>query len=371
MAQPLLAGYPFGLRRIKLAIFLIGGLALNSAAWAVDRADVLLIAAPGARGVGAVVDALRRPPRDAAGRSRMPVSVEVRLLPSRQTPTEFARELKSQVKSYKAVFATSTELARAVQREDSGVPIVFKGESDPVSSCLADTMQKPGRNATGYVDYLPDDDRKLMEALVLGYPRLRTIYIMVDYENFYVPDCGPLSRNPKPAPPTCVPGEHPPGSELEWMQETPEALDQARKLGVSVKFMLLCGREDFARFAEIGPFGSEVGFVFSLHALFWRHAKELVANVARARHPAIYGRAMFAEVGGLMALEPILDASDERAAVELLWQVLDGRAPATLPIQVPRGFRLIVNARAGAAQGLVPSLALLRRADVVLSAGTR
>ena len=72
-----------------------------------------------------------------------------------------------------------------------------------------------------------------------------------------------------------------------------------------------------------------------------------------------------------MALEPILDANDDRAAIDMLLRVLGGRSAATLPVQTPRGFRLTVNASAAAAQGLKPSLSVLRRADFIIAATPR
>jgi putative tryptophan/tyrosine transport system substrate-binding protein len=332
---------------------------------------VLIVTAPGVPGIRPVVDALAAPPAHASGARRLAVPVQVKARAPGQTDAQLAREIKPSLGGYQAVYATSMSLARAVQREDAHIPIVFKGEADPVAMCLTDSMQRPGRNATGYMDYLPDDDAKMMEVLVYGFPNLRTIYIMVSGGNFYVPDCGPLAREPKPARQPCVAGLRKPDSYLEWMQLTPPVLAQAARLGVDVKFMILCERDDFARLASIEPGRSDVGFVFSLQALYWRHAEELVAQVARARRPAIYGQAMFAKIGGLMSLEPIRDAEDDRTAINMLWQVIDGRAPATLPVQMPRGFKLTLNATAAAAQGLKPSLKVLRRADDVLAGVAR
>jgi ABC-type uncharacterized transport system substrate-binding protein len=68
-----------------------------------------------------------------------------------------------------------------------------------------------------------------------------------------------------------------------------------------------------------------------------------------------------------MAIESLRDPGDERRAIDMLIQVLDGRSPATLPVQMPRGFRLTVNAVAAADMQLRPSLGLLRRADDVIA----
>ena len=332
---------------------------------------VLIVTAPGVPGVQPVLQALTTGSVDGGDPRRGPLRVDVRAVMPGQSEEQFAHSLQPELNRYQAVYATSLSLARAVQREDARIPIVFKGEADPVSTCLVDSMHRPGRNATGYIDYLPGDDAKMMEALVYGFPNLRTIYIMVAGSAFYVPDCGPLARDPKPLRPPCVASVREPDADLEWMQETAPVLAEAKRLGVSVKFMLVCRREDFAGFAAIEPGRTDIGFVFALQGLYWREAGALVAQVARARRPAIYGRSMFAQRGGVMALEPILDANDDRAAIDMLLRVLGGRSAATLPVQTPRGFRLTVNASAAAAQGLKPSLSVLRRADFIIAATPR
>lgn len=358
----------------RLRIFLIAGLVVSMIQWpdgAHAQSDVLVLTAPDLPVVRKVVEALnqRAIVANAAGRSGG--RVEVRTLAQGQTVAALAQEALPQLHRYRAVFATSMGLARAVQKHNDQIPIVFVGEADPVQMCLADSMQRPGRNATGYMDYLPDDDVKMMEALVYAFPHLQTLYLMVAGSSYYVPDCGPNGRIVKPARPPCVAGLREFDQSLEWLQQTPAALQQARQLGVKIKFMLLCAPEDFTRLATVEPGRRDIGFVFAYQGLYVRHARQLIAQVSASGRPAVFGRRMFATLGGVLALEPILDASDDRVAIDMLLQVLDGRAPATLPVQVPRGFRLTVNAAAAEAQGLRLSLGVLRRADEVIADAPR
>lgn len=344
-------------------------LAIAMIQWAAQAhagADLLVVTAPDVPIVRQVVETLTARSADSLGANRPKLSIDVRTLARGQSSADLAQQLKPLLPNYRAVFATSMALARAVQTENDAIPIVFLGQADPVQMCLAETMQRPGRSATGYMDYLPDDDLKMMEALVDGFPNLRTIYMLVAGSSYYVPDCGPNGRNPKPPRPPCRPGLREFDQSLEWLQQTPAVLQHARRLGVQVKFMVLCTAADFSGLTTLEPGRDDIGFVFALQGLYWNNAKALIAQVALARRPAIYGRGKFAKLGGVMALEPILDASDDRVVVDMLLRVLDGRSPATMPIQVPRGFRLTINARAAAAQGLQPSLKLLRRADEVI-----
>lgn len=328
----------------------------------VAAGDVLVLSAPDLPIVARVVERLKQRSNAAADAWR----ADVQTLAPGQSATNLATAVRPHLHRYRAVFATSMGLARAVQKQDDSIPIVFVGEADPVQMCLVDSMQRPGRNATGYMDYLPDDDTKMMEALVDAFPNLQTLYLMVAGSSYYVPDCGPNGRSVKPPRPPCVAGIREFDQSLEWLQQTPAALQQARRLGVKIKFMLLCAPEDFTLLATLEPGREDVGFVFAYQGLYVLHARQLINQVSASGRPAIFGRRMFATLGGVLALEPILDASDDRAAIDMLLQVLDGRSPATLPVQVPRGLRLTVNAAAAAAQGLRPSLGILRRADEVI-----
>lgn len=294
------------------------------------------------------------------------LQADVRLVRSGQSETEFVRQLQPPLQRYRAVFAATMALARAVQVADPRMPLVFHGEANPVDLCLVDSMQKPGRSATGYVNYLVGDDAKLVEALVEAFPQVHTIFFGAAGSNYYVADCGPHAEVREGEPPPCVPGVHAIDGYLERIVEPAGIVEQGRRLGVDIRFLLLCGPGDFAQIGELARTRPDAGFVFSYQGLFSVHAASLVDSVARARRPAIFGKAALARRGGVLAMEPIRDASDARVAIDMLLQVLDGRAPASMPVQMPRGFRLSINAAAAAAQGLQPSLRSLRRADEVL-----
>lgn len=346
---------------MKLVIWFLA-ITLPGEAFASESERVLIVGYPNQPLIQKVAAALQE---HGKGR-RSGIEVDVRLLSQRESNAEFVRKLKPPVMSYRAVFATSMGMARAVQVEDAGIPVVFHGEADPIETCLVDSMHRPGRSATGYVDYLSSDDEKLVEALVDGFAEVRTIYFGAAGTNYYSPDCGPTATPTKRPAPVCVAGVREPDSYLERILAPRAIVERGRRAGVSVKFLVLCTPEDFSRIGELARAGRDVGFVFSYQGMFSTHAASLMQQVTAAKRPAIYGRASFARRGGVLAMEPIRDPNDDRAVIDMLLQVIDGRVPATLPVQVPRGFHLTVNAAAAAAQGLQPSLKLLRRADEVI-----
>jgi putative ABC transport system substrate-binding protein len=54
-----------------------------------------------------------------------------------------------------AIFAFSSVAVAALQQESGTVPIVFTAISDPVGSGFVESLARPGRNATGFTNFVP------------------------------------------------------------------------------------------------------------------------------------------------------------------------------------------------------------------------
>lgn len=338
-----------------------------TAGWAEDspvRDGILVVTSPRLGGHERIIEAFAR--RD-SGAGAQPVRVDVRMPQAGQSTPEFVNSLAPELRRYRVIHATSIALARELQRVDARTPIVFKGQADPVTFCLADSMRRPGRNATGYVDYLPDNEEKMLQLLVGGFPSLRTVYVLASGGNYYVSECDPRPKPPTRDAPACIAGLRDAESpDLWWIQPTRDVVAEARRLGVEVKYLLLCTVADFERLETLGRGVEGVGFLISHQGLFNRGADELVRRIERSGRPAIYGLRGFARRGGLMSLEPLLDASDDQVPIDMIRQVLAGRDPSVMPIQTPRGFRFSVNAATADRQSLRPALSILRRADEIM-----
>lgn len=307
--------------------------------------------------------------RNSALPANQRIEVDLHWLGAGDTYPALVRRLAPRLSGYRVVFSSNLSFARELQRQAPQVPLVFQGAADPVQMCLADSLLKPGRSATGYTNYLPEDDVKALETLLDAFSALKVVYVPVSHGNYFVSDCAPRaapagSSSAAADRPPCRPGITPPGEYLQALQPSAELLAYARRRSVTLHFTVLCNAGDFARLpVDLGP---QVGFLIPWHSLFVLHADALVRRLSLAAGPAIYGRRLFAEKGGLMALEPVEDQWDSRVAIDLFHRVLAGEAPAGIPIQTPRGFRLTLNAPAAHRQGLRPGRLVLRRADEIL-----
>ena len=268
------------------------------------------------------------------------------------------QRLRPQLYRYRALFTPSQTFARAAQLEAPQLPVVFDGVNDPVTLCLIDSYSRPGRNATGYMHYLPRSEEKMLQTLHDAFPALREAFVVVSGDLRAPRSCSPDDENwTAPFDADCSTGPTP---------TTDRTLaSTAARLGLRVSTFVICRRDDFATLANTAR-ERGAGLVVSWHTLFDNNRRALVDAINQARRPAIYPSHAYSRDGGLMSLEVIADQGKERSSVLALLQVLGGREPATLPVQSPRGFTLMVNAPAAQATSLHPSLTVLRRAETIL-----
>ena len=83
------------------------------------------------------------------------------------------------------------------------------------------------------------------------------------------------------------------------------------------------------------------------------------------RVPVISGWAIFAQSGALCTYGPRLSESYRRLAY-YVDRVLKGAEPATLPIERPTKFELVVNAKSAKALNIAVPQSVLLRADQVI-----
>ena len=93
--------------------------------------------------------------------------------------------------------------------------------------------------------------------------------------------------------------------------------------------------------------------------------RQFAELLAKARLPAAYGARAFVEAGGLMSYGPSDRAQLVRAA-EYVDKILKGAAPASLPVEQPTVFELVINLKTAKALGITVPETLLARADDII-----
>lgn len=227
--------------------------------------------------------------------------------------------------------------SRAAKLATGTIPIVIAVVGDPVASGVVASLSRPGGNVTGLVLEEFESTVKWLELLKQVTP-----------EASYV---GWLD----------VPGIERPEVAEVWRQKEDNA---ARSLGLTIHRVTVRGPNDLAEaFAALGQRGVHAIIVPNTSLLNPLGAQ--IASLADKHRLPSLGSPIFARAGGLMAYGP--DGADMyRRAAGYVARILKGAQPATLPMEGPRKFEMIVNLKTAKGLGLTISSELLARADQII-----
>jgi putative tryptophan/tyrosine transport system substrate-binding protein len=233
-----------------------------------------------------------------------------------------------------ALVAVSPPGLRAARAATASVPIIAVDlESDPIASGWADGLARPGRNVSGVFLDLPDFSGKCLQVLREAVPGLSNVGILWD------PAVGSV--------------------QLEAVGKAAANLDL--KLEV---FKVARAGEFEGAFSAITQRQARGALMLS-SPLFSANSRLLAYLARQNRLPAISLFPEFAEAGGLLAYGPDLQVLFRQAGA-MTRKVLNGTAPAILPIERPTHFRLVVNLKTAHAFKLQLSQSLVTRADDVI-----
>ncbi|MGD9616852.1 MAG: ABC transporter substrate-binding protein [Alphaproteobacteria bacterium] len=231
--------------------------------------------------------------------------------------------------------ATGGPEAVAAKKATATIPIVFTSGGDPVGLGLVASLNRPGGNATGAHVFGAEMIPKRMELLREVLPQPGLIAVLL----------GPTT----------------PVTE----QYAREAEAAAQAIGQPI--IVLQARDDgevetaFATMAE----RRVRGLLFGPSTYFQVIADKLIALAARHRIPAVYEWPEFVAAGGLMTYSTNRREFAQLAG-EYAGRILNGAAPADLPVVRSTRFELVINLKTARDLGLTISESLLARADEVI-----
>ena len=234
------------------------------------------------------------------------------------------------------IFAVGgTPPALAAKAATSTIPIVFNLGIDPVQSGLVASLNRPGGNITGVVNFTTELAAKRLDLLHELVPKATVAALLVN------------PTNPVNDP------------------ETRSAEDAARTLGMQVHVLRASTPIEIdAAFGALVELRAGL-LVVSGDPVLTNRLDQIVALAAGHAVPAIYLWREFAAAGGLMSYGSNL-ADNYRQAGIYTGKILNGAKPADLPVQQIVKLELIINLKTARTLGLTVPLTLLGRADEVI-----
>ena len=236
-----------------------------------------------------------------------------------------------------AIFASTTPVIAALQRETRTIPIVFAIVSDPVGAGFVTGLSRPGGNITGFINDEGAMGGKWLELLKEIAPRDERAAIMFN------PDTAPSG------------GAYFLGS------------FEAAARSLAVEPITARVRSDAEIEATVDSLGREqTGLEIMTDSFMDVHQATIISATARHNVPAIGADLQnFARHGGLLSYGASFPDIFHRAA-GYIDRILKSEKPADLPVQVPTKYELTINLKTAKALGLEVPPTLLARADEVI-----
>lgn len=225
--------------------------------------------------------------------------------------------------------------ALALKRLTNSMPIVVLFAVDPVGVGLAGSLARPGGNVTGMTGAGSETSAKRLQMLREVAPAARRVGIIWN---------------------AAFPG-------LRDQRKSVD--DAAAEFGMTIVEGGVRDPEGFPRaFETLTRERVDALIVLGDNLTFLRR-QEIVGAAIRHRWPAIYTNREYCDAGGLACYGVNLRAQFKRGAV-FVDKILRGASPATIPIEQPTLYHLVINLGTAKALGVTVPQSLRVRTDHVI-----
>jgi ABC-type uncharacterized transport system substrate-binding protein len=261
------------------------------------------------------------------------LQIEYRWANNENLYRRFAQELVALTPD--VILAVSGSSASALQEATRTIPIVFMGTSDPVNRRLIASMEQPGGNITGFIEFESSIGAKWLELLKQIAPRVTRVAVV---------------RDP---------------TRLSW-RGLLTAIERAAP-SFSVEVIPIDARDGTEMERTLTTFASSTngGLIVTPSAFSAIFGGRIIALAARHKLPAIYFNQFFVTDGGLLSYAP--DTIDQyHRAAGYIDRILKGEKPADMPVQAPTKYQMVINLRTAKALDLTVPPTLLASADEVI-----
>lgn len=224
----------------------------------------------------------------------------------------------------------------AATRATTTIPIVFMSVGDPVGIGAADSLSRPGRNATGVSLNSSELAAKRVQLIAEVLPSARRVAVLWDTRN------------------------------ANAREEATAAIAAIRRLGLTDVPLPVAADADVPPALErVRAERADVLYVAFEPDIVAAMRTFIAEFGVRERVPVVSGWSAFTDAGALLSYAPDFAAMFRRSA-SYVARILKGTPPHALPVEQPTIVELVINMRTAAALGIAVPQALLIRADRVV-----
>jgi putative tryptophan/tyrosine transport system substrate-binding protein len=235
------------------------------------------------------------------------------------------------------IVAHSTPVVAALMRVTKTIPIVFVSVTDPVGGGFVQNIAHPGGNATGFTILQATITGKYLSILQEIAPHISRVAIIYNPQS--APGAGTLFLEP--------------------------FIEVAKEFKIKPIVAQVHNKDEIRDAMSALASSADSGLIVMPDNFTTLHRQQFISLAAQLRIPTIYPYKYFAEEGGLLAYG--VDAVDLfRRASDYVSRILNGAVPATLPVQAPTKFELIINLRTAKNLGIEMPRTLLAAADALI-----
>ena len=233
------------------------------------------------------------------------------------------------------IIAPSTQVTTLARKATKTIPIIMTTVGDPVGSGAIASLARPGGNVTGMTTLQSDLGGKRLQVLKEAVSGISKIAVMWK----------PKSRTSA--------------------SNFPATESAARAMGLELKSLEMQGPDDFSgAFRAAVRWRADAVAVLSDGAMFANRARFL-RLAAEHKLPTMHTHGLWTQAGALISYGTHFGDLSRRAAT-YVDKILKGANPATLPVQQPTRFELVVNLKTAKALGITIPRLILFRADKVI-----
>ena len=233
------------------------------------------------------------------------------------------------------ILAPGTSTVGPLIQLTRSIPIVFPIIADPVSGGFAESLARPGGNATGFMLFEYSISGKWLELLKQVAPGVTRVAVLGDPDT----PTGP--------------------AQFGVIQAVAPMLHV--EVGAFNKRDPAEIERTITAFAQ-SPNG---GLILTAGGPATVNRDLIISLAARYKLPSVYFERFFVAAGGLLSYGP--DRTDMyRRSAGYVDRILTGEKPAEMPVQAPTKYQLVINLKTAKALGLNVPAHLLQIADEVI-----